>query len=1193
MEEARMNTSEGKRRATIGVLLGAQAYYGTILGNYVGPVFHGICSAAQDYGCNLLLSCGMAHSTVVAHPAWPVPSSDVDFVPVGPWNADGLIVINPLLAEARSRYIQELIEAGARVTFISSGENGPVVTVDNEGGIRQAIAHLIDHGHRSVAFIAGYPRDTGGDSDARLKAYRATVEAHGLAADPDLIVYGRHAIDGGMRAMQQLLDSPVSFTAVVASNDESAIGAMRVIESSGLRVPQDIAIIGFDDSLEALTQVPPLTTLHYSPAEMGYQALELLLEYISEPGKEDEVVTIPARLVVRQTCGCKPGAEIAPATDAALPSISYSGRSTAMAQIVQAMTESAMAEAQSLSLEEVHVLSSRLVEAFVSSLKSREADAYHRELDEILLRTEAVDEDAHIWHATVSTLEGSLDLLLQAGRLSMMEEQANRMLRRGRIAISESVRRQFRRYVVDRRWTSDRVGLLNAGLLTAMDEAQIFEMLAEYLPQMGIDHTDVAFFEPEGDDAEAWSRLRPVVPHKKTDLRFPSRQFPPSGLYREPFSLALLPLAKLEKRVGFAVFDTVNLEMCATIVWHLITFFKVARLYKEATEGRRLAEEANRMKSRFLSVVSHELRTPLSLIAGLSGIVMQRVAEGAEVDRQNLEAIRASAKHLDGLIRDVLDLARDETGQLKLMCEPLDLAEVLRPVIEVGEQLTGEKGLGWQCGIPSDLPRVWGDRTRVRQVVMNLVNNAVKFTDCGQVTLHARAGEGDVTVTVSDTGLGIPLDEQERIFDEFRQCERTAARGYGGLGLGLAICKRLVELQGGEIGVRSSGEEGEGSTFRFTIPRLDEAVCGDMASVEPGGQRVLLGVGRHDEEGVLYKHLVRQGVDVHVLGIDRIQDWAPQLSTPPSLVVLDKEVANGHAWEILQFLRQNPTAKDVPVVFYALEEGGDKGAVMELDYLPKPIGLTELVQALERQGLTDQCGKEKTILVVDDEPYFLEMYARMVQAWSPVIRVLKARNGREALEQIRQGRPDLVLLDLMMPELDGFQVLEIMRGETASCDIPVIVLTGQVLTQEDMVRLNAGVVSVLQKELFSVDEILSQIRIVLQRSKNVSGVVQSLARRAAAYVHTHYEEPVSLEDVAEHIGVSKEHLARCFREEMGVTLVTYRNRYRVARAKTLLREKEKRVVDVAMEVGFSSSAYFCRVFKQEVGQSPQAYRQTC
>jgi YesN/AraC family two-component response regulator len=281
------------------------------------------------------------------------------------------------------------------------------------------------------------------------------------------------------------------------------------------------------------------------------------------------------------------------------------------------------------------------------------------------------------------------------------------------------------------------------------------------------------------------------------------------------------------------------------------------------------------------------------------------------------------------------------------------------------------------------------------------------------------------------------------------------------------------------------------------------------------------------------------------------------------------------------------------VVFYSLEESGDKGSVLELDYLSKPIGPNELMYALERQGLGSQCDSERTILVVDDEPHFLEMYTRMVRAWSPMIRVLKARNGREALDQIRQERPDLVLLDLMMPELDGFQVLEIMRSETASRDIPVIVLTGQVLTQENMARLNAGVASVLQKELFSVGEILSQMEVVLHRSKNVSGVAQSLARRAAAYIHTHYEEPVSLEDVAVHIGVSKEHLARCFREEMGVTLVTYRNRYRIERAKTLLREKEKRVVDVAMEVGFSSSAYFCRVFKQEVGKSPQAYRQTC
>src|SRR6266540_3826383 len=249
-----------KKRPTIGVLAGVQVYYGTILGNFIGPLLHGVCSAAENRGCNLLLACGMDSSSYTsAHPAWPIPSSDVDYLPVGPWYTDGLIVFNPLFSESRSHYIQELIAAGHPVVFAATGEPGPTVSIDNFGAIRQALLHLMAHGHRQIAFIAGYPNDSAGDSGIRLKAFRQIVQEYGLASDPSLIAYGSHGINGGQQAMRQILDAGVPFTAVLASNDESAIGAMSVLKTAGLRIPQDVAIIGIDDTFEAITQVPPLT----------------------------------------------------------------------------------------------------------------------------------------------------------------------------------------------------------------------------------------------------------------------------------------------------------------------------------------------------------------------------------------------------------------------------------------------------------------------------------------------------------------------------------------------------------------------------------------------------------------------------------------------------------------------------------------------------------------------------------------------------------------------------------------------------------------------------------------------------------------------------------------------------------------------------------------------------------------------
>ena len=452
-----------------------------------------------------------------------------------------------------------------------------------------------------------------------------------------------------------------------------------------------------------------------------------------------------------------------------------------------------------------------------------------------------------------------------------------------------------------------------------------------------------------------------------------------------------------------------------------------------------------------------------------------------------------------------------------------------------------------------------------------------------------------MTVSVQDTGLGIPVEEQEVIFDEFRQSERTAARGYGGLGLGLAICKRLVELHGGEVGVRSSGEKGGGSTFYFALPVMTRQTAffdAEVPLAEMG--QVLLLVKDIQGGSLLRDHLVRQGLEVTVHQVSEEEeetDWLMWLlAGAPEAVVLDREVASKRGWKILKILKGNPATRHVPVLFYALA-GDGSGSMLEIDYLTKPMGTAELAEALAGKGLLDGDGEaRKKVLVVDDEPGILTMHTRIVESQSPNYRVLRAQNGRKALEVIREEHPDLVLLDLMMPELDGFGVLKAMREEEVSRNIPVIVLTGQVLTEEDMARLNRGVASVLGKGLFSVEETLGHIEATLAHRCKLSVETQRVVRRAMAYVHTHHAEQVSLKDLAAHVALSEQHLIRSFRKEIGITPIDYLKRYRIRQAKTLLEAGHKSITEVALEVGFSDSSYFARVFRRETGMSPSAYR---
>ncbi len=267
-------------RPTIGVLAGWQIYWTARPLSYLNPIFRGIRQAAADLDCNLLLGCGLgptATSSDPLRPAWPFLSPETDFVPIGPWNTDGLIAINPLHSEARSHDLQQVRAAGHPVQFIGSGENGPTIVADNAGGILAAMEHLVEHGHRRIAFIAGSLEDMPGDTGARLNAYRAALAQHGLPSDERLVAYGRHDYDFGRAAMRQIIDSGAAFTAVLASNDESAFGALQALGEAGLKIPQDVAVIGFDDRPECAVQEPALTSVHIPLLKMGYRAVELLL----------------------------------------------------------------------------------------------------------------------------------------------------------------------------------------------------------------------------------------------------------------------------------------------------------------------------------------------------------------------------------------------------------------------------------------------------------------------------------------------------------------------------------------------------------------------------------------------------------------------------------------------------------------------------------------------------------------------------------------------------------------------------------------------------------------------------------------------------------------------------------------------------------------------------------------------------
>jgi hypothetical protein len=679
--------------------------------------------------------------------------------------------------------MEDLLKSGFPVMFAGDRMKGPAVIADNEGGIRLAVDHLVEHGHRRIAFISGR---TDEDSYLRLSGYKTSLQAHGIEVDPNLIEPGFHTQDGGHQAVENLLNRGVRFTALLGSNDVSAVGAMDALREAGLLVPKDVAVIGFDDRVEAKAQIPPLTSVHFPMFEVGYQAVEELLQIIGGK-KQDVIVRIPIHLVMRGSCGCLSDPATRPGgiqnvtggkesrQTSGATSISSGGPEDKdfYTRLGQSIFYAVQGETQRLSKEEVEYLCQSLLQALKTSLQQSDPSTFHLSLQQILERVSSQEDDLYTWQKAITILRESMPALLKETPTSLPAGQIENLFQQARVMIGEIVQGQSARRQIHQAEAADQVGQMASLFFAARDEDEIFKILVRTLPSLGIQHVTAALYEAEGDDSVAWTRLLTPQALPQRCQRFPTRHFPPPGIYSEakPYNLAILPFKMTENMPGFIAFDASNLEPCASIVRQFEAALRDIQLYREAVEARRsaetaqrLAEEANRMKSRFLSMVSHELRTPLNLISGLSDDLLQNSertgADQIKIDLKDLKRIHITTQHLDGLIRDVFDLARIDVGQLNLVYEPLNLKEVLNEVEVIGEQLAREKGLTWRAEISPEPLHVRGDRTRLRQVALNLVNNAVKFTVHGEIILTAFPENDKVRISVSDTGLGIPTDEQ-------------------------------------------------------------------------------------------------------------------------------------------------------------------------------------------------------------------------------------------------------------------------------------------------------------------------------------------------------------------------------------------------------------------------------------------------
>ncbi len=565
---------------TIGILPGWSVIEGKRPDRYLAAVLRGLQATGRERGCHLLLGWGLGRVTdlIGRHPAWPVASPEADFVPVGPWNTDGLIVFAPLRDESHSCYLQTLTEGGFPVLFIATGERDPMISVDNAGGIRQAIDHLVGHGHRRIAFISGDPTDPG-DSAARLAAYTLAVRELGLGADPRLVAAGWHNYAGGYEAANTIVHSGVKFTALLSSDDSSAIGGMDGLRAAGLQIPRDVAVMGFDDQPDAAAQVPPLSSVHVSLREIGRQALTVMLEHLA--GRRPLAsIQIPTRLTPRQSCGCIPRVVVSAGERGQTTGRPATTRPKLVAAILAAMQGVGVPLPRA-----TRRLCAGLVRAFHESLQTSASARFQATLMNTLQKLELADADLNAWQEWASTLRREMTYLPAPWRQARTRHLAEDMLHQARAAIGESAHRQDFRHQSQREIAAHALSELAAQLGATLDEQQAVQVLAARLADVGVRHAHVVLFEPEGDDPFGGSRL--LSPHPESaGQRFSSRDFPPPGLYapHELLNLAVVPLVFQEEPLGYVAFDAANLEPVAMIARQLAATLKTSRLHAQVLE---------------------------------------------------------------------------------------------------------------------------------------------------------------------------------------------------------------------------------------------------------------------------------------------------------------------------------------------------------------------------------------------------------------------------------------------------------------------------------------------------------------------------------------------------------------------------------------------------------------------------------
>ncbi len=1065
-------------------------------------------------------------------------------------------------------------------------EGLPAVALDSYHGMRDLLTHLIStHGYHRLAFIRGPEEHY--YAQERYRAYLDTLRAFDLPLVPELVTRPL-PWESGMEAIEMLLDERglrpgIDFQAVVTVSDMLAVWALKTLQARGYDVPGDVAITGFNNSIEERLATPPLTTVSLPFYQQGAKSVDLLQDQIH--GKAvPALLTLPSTLIVRQSCGCPP---------ASVALASYTPEQSPGASIEPfnsfIMQERCLAEIRGAGVPGDHAQS--VVDALLADLpnlqpQTTQPSRFVLALQDALEQAIYGKQDINLWHNVISSIRKAVLPSLSTQQRIAVEV----LVGQARMVIHEAVQRSnaYGQWQAER--LTENLRETNRSLLTTFDVHQLSDVLFEHLPGLGIPSAALVLYEGTAGP-QLFSRLMLAYTERGRALlplegsRFPTRQLlPPEFLPQDRrYSLVVEPLFFQEKSIGYAVFEVGprDGDVYEMMRENLSSALQGALLFQEIQQARLSAEKADQIKTRLLANVSHELRTPLNIILGHTQNMLQ--SELNPNQQEELRHIQNQSEHQLRVINDLLDLSRAEIDELDLALALIDPRPLL---VEAFESIAGQdtdSAIVWRLDLPERLPIIRADRVRLRQVLLNLLSNARKFTQAGQIVLGAEVAPPYIHFWISDTGWGISPEQKERIFEPFVTMEQ-GRRISGGIGLGLSITRHLVALHGGKMTLES--EPGKGSTFHVYIPlpslEQEETVCENAQPV------LLLLSSSGTPAPEITSICQRQNLQICLVQSQEEME-AALVHTRPLAVAWDITDARPGDWNIVRRLRPHPALSQAPFILYGhLPESETQLAAGLTGFITKTPNQGTLLETIIALCPPQQ---QVSIFIVDDDPKACANHQAIIAQGLPDCAIHCAENGEKALQIMAEEVPSLVLLDLMMPGLSGADVLDRMRADPRLRLVPVIILSNKMLSLEDIKRIeNHTRVTVQSKGIWTEAEILAMLNRALFGSEMLPAHTSALVKRAMVYLQQNYARSLSRWEVAEAVGVSEDYLTRVFNRELEISPWDYLNRYRVLKAQHLLKTTPHSIGSIAHQVGYSDQAYFTRVFSKQTGMSPQSYR---